>query len=174
MAASGPRPVAPRPAGTVKITTTGEEKLAYPKLEARIRNTYAARSDATYVADLYNSYVQAIHWASDRLGADGGVIAFVTNGGFLDGNAMSGLRRCLIEEFSDIRIFDLCGNQRTIGERSKREGGQTVGSGSRAPIAITVLTRRHGTPAAGAIHYHDIGDYLTREQKLRIADQHMN
>jgi predicted helicase len=143
-------------------------ELSYPRLDGRIRETYAARTAARNVNGLYNSYIRAIRWASDRLGADGGVIAFVTNAGFLDGNAAAGLRRCLVEEFSDLRIFDLKGNQRTSGERSRREGGKVFDAGSRAPIAMAVLTKRPGAPAAGAIHYHDIGDYLTREQKLRI------
>ena len=149
-------------------TTTGEGKLTYPKLDERIRTTYAERSDAVYVADLYNSYIRAIRWASDRLGDGGGVVAFITNGGFLDGNATAGIRRCLVEEFSDLRVFDLRGNQRTSGERSRQEGGKIFDAGSRAPIAISVLTKKPGAAAAGAIYYHDIGDYLTRDEKLRI------
>ncbi|WP_306120648.1 MULTISPECIES: type ISP restriction/modification enzyme [unclassified Roseitalea] len=146
-----------------------DEKVEYPKLDGRIRETYAARTEATLVNGLYNNYIRAIRWASDRLGEDGGVIAFVTNGGFLDGKTAAGLRRCLVEEFSDVRILDLKGNQRTQGERSKREGGKVFDSGSRAPIAISVLTKRPDSQAAGAIHYHDIGDYLSREDKLRIV-----
>ena len=145
-----------------------DAKVDYPKLDSRIRETYAARSNARYVSDTYNSYIRAIRWASDRLGEDGGVIAFITNGGFLDGNASAGVRRCLVEEFSDLRILDLRGNQRTSGERSRQEGGKIFDAGSRAPIAISVLTKRPSGVAAGAIHYHDIGDYLSREDKLRI------
>ncbi|MEE4539799.1 MAG: type ISP restriction/modification enzyme, partial [Erythrobacter sp.] len=146
-----------------------DDKVEYPKLDGRIRETYAARTEATLVNGLYNNYIRAIRWASDRLGEDGGVIAFVTNGGFLDGKTAAGLRRCLVEEFSDVRIVDLKGNQRTQGERSKREGGKVFDSGSRAPIAISVLTKRPGAEATGAIHYHDIGDYLTRDDKLRLV-----
>ncbi|MBU0595589.1 DEAD/DEAH box helicase family protein, partial [Candidatus Bipolaricaulota bacterium] len=62
--------------------------LAYPTLDASIAETYAARSTATLKSSLYDSYVRAIRWASDRVGqaAHGGVVAFVTNSGYLDGN----------------------------------------------------------------------------------------
>ena len=146
-----------------------DARVEYPTLDGRIRDTYAARTEARNKNGLYNAYIRAIRWASDRLGKDGGVVAFVTNGGFLDGNASAGVRRCLVEEFSDLRIFDLRGNQRTSGERSRREGGKIFDAGSRAPIAISVLTRRRGVAAAGAIHYHDVGDYLSKDDKLRIV-----
>jgi len=146
-----------------------DARVDYPRLDGRIRDTYAARTNARNKNGLYNAYIRAIRWASDRLGEDGGVVAFVTNGGFLDGNASAGVRRCLLDEFSDLRIVDLRGNQRTSGERSRREGGKIFDAGSRAPIAISVLTKRRGAPTAGAIHYHDVGDYLSREDKLRIV-----
>ena len=110
-----------------------DARVEYPMLDERIRDTYAARTKAQNKNGLYNAYIRAIRWASDRLGEDGGVLAFVTNGGFLDGNASAGVRRCLVEEFSDLRIFDLRGNQRTSGERSRQEGGKIFDAGSRAP-----------------------------------------
>lgn len=108
----------------------------------------------------------AIRWASDRIGNQG-VIAFVTNGSWIDGNADSGVRACLAEEFSSIYVLNLRGNQRTQGELSKREGGKVFGQGSRAPVAITTLIKNPNTPHDGCqIHYRDIGDYLAREDKL--------
>ena len=139
------------------------------ELEKRIAETYAAKTEATNKNSLYDSYIKSFRWASDRIG-DSGVVAFVTNGGWLDGNAMNGFRKCLTEEFSHVYVFNLRGNQRTSGELSRREGGKIFGSGSRAPIAITVLVKlpSHKNGDVGEIHYHDIGDYLTREQKLKI------
>ena len=59
------------------------------------------------------------------------------------------------------------GNQRTQGEVSRREGGKVFGSGSRAPVAITIFVKNPNATHDGCkIHYRDIGDYLTREQKL--------
>ena len=141
------------------------QNVAYPHLDGRIRNTYASRSVATNKNALYDSYIRAIRWASDRVG-DSGVIGFVTNAGFLDANTADGMRKCLAEEFSSIYVFHLRGNQRTSGELSRREGGKIFGSGSRAPIAISLLVKNPGAKQNGQIFFHDIGDYLTREEKL--------
>jgi predicted helicase len=144
------------------------QNLRYTALDARINATYAARSSATLVRNLYDSYVRAIRWASDRIQGRG-VVGFVTNGYFIDGNAMDGLRACLTEEFSSLYVFNLRGNQRTSGEVSRQEGGKIFGSGARTPVAITLLVRNPNKSGPCTIHYHDIGDYLTREEKLAIV-----
>jgi len=142
--------------------------VAYQSLDNRIKETYAVGSRATLQRYLYDSYIRAIRWGSDRIG-ESGVLAYVTNAGWLDSNAMDGMRRCLYEEFSNLYVFHLRGDQRTSsGETSKREGGQTFGSGSRAPIAISVIVKKPDCDVRGEIHFHDIGDYLNRNQKLDI------
>ena len=141
----------------------------YPELEKRVADTYAARSTATLKNSLYDTYKMAIRWASDRIGEQG-VIALVTNGSWIEGNVDSGVRACLAEEFSSIYVMNLRGNQRTQGERSRQEGGKVFGQGSRAPVAITVLVRNPDARHDGCrILYRDIGDYLTREEKLAIV-----
>jgi predicted helicase len=146
------------------------ENVAYPRLDGRIGETYAAASDATNKNGLYNSYIRAFRWASDRIG-DRGVIGFVTNGGWIDNNQMDGLRRCLAEEFSSLFVFHLRGDQRTSGERSRKEGGKIFGQGSRTPVAVAILVKNPASQEHGAIHFHDIGDYLTRDQKLAITSR---
>ncbi|QFT97436.1 type I restriction enzyme EcoKI subunit R [Roseovarius sp. THAF8] len=141
--------------------------VGYPGLDGRLRDTYAARSTATNKNALYDSYIRAIRWASDRIG-DAGIVAFVTNAGWVDGNAADGMRACLAEEFTDLYIFHLRGNQRTSGERSRKEGGKIFGSGSRAPIAISVFVKNPDAADHGRIFFHDIGDYLDQKQKLAI------
>jgi predicted helicase len=141
------------------------QNLAYPHLDSRIESTYAAHSSAALSRGLYDSYIRAIRWASDRIGASG-VIGFVTNAGFVDANSADGLRKCLATEFSSIYVFHLRGNQRTSGELSRREGGKIFGSGSRAPIAISILVKNPVAKLQGQIYFHDIGDYLDREEKL--------
>jgi predicted helicase len=142
--------------------------LRYPSLDARIEATYADRSSATNKNSLYDSYIRAIRWASDRVG-DAGVVGFVTNGGFVDSNTADGLRKSLLEEFSAVYIYNLRGNQRTAGELSRREGGKVFGGGSRNTVAITFLVRTPGHTGPAVLHYRDIGDYLTREDKLAIV-----
>jgi len=142
------------------------QNLAYRSLDGRIRDTYAAVSAAKLKRNLYDSYVRAIRWASDRIG-ERGVVGFVTNGGFLDANSADGMRRVLAEEFGDLYVLNLRGNQRTAGEQSRKEGGKVFGAGSRATIVIVLLVKAPGTKGGG-LHYRDIGDYLTREQKLAV------
>jgi len=141
--------------------------ITYPQLDTAIRNSYAAFSTTTNKRALYDSYIRAIRWASDRIG-DAGVMAYVSNAGWVDGNAADGLRKCLSEEFSDLYVFHLRGNQRTSGETSRKEGGKIFGSGSRAPIAISVFVKNPDATQHGRIHFYDIGDYLNQKQKLAI------
>ncbi|MGD9997239.1 MAG: type ISP restriction/modification enzyme [Ilumatobacteraceae bacterium] len=139
----------------------------YPTLDAAIRDTYAARSTATLKNKLYDSYIRAIKWATLRI-QDRGVIAFVTNGGFIDANTADGMRKTLVEEFSSIHIFNLRGNQRTAGEESRREGGKIFDAGSRATVAITVLVKNDRRPKVPtSVSYTDIGEYLSRAEKLQ-------
>ena len=149
-----------------RSATDDNPNVEYPELKARVRDTYVERSTATLRNSLYDTYKMAIRWASDRIDKQG-VIAFVTNGSWIDGNVDSGIRACLAEEFSSVYVLHLRGNARTSGERRRAEGGNVFGSGSRAPVAITILVKNPDDTHDGCkIHYHDIGDYLTREQKL--------
>ena len=144
------------------------KNLAYPKLDERIRFTYAARSTAKAKNSLYDSYIRAFRWASDRIGEQG-IVCFVSNGNFIDSGSADGFRKALSEEFAAIYCLNLRGNQRTSGETSRREGGKVFGQGSRTPIAITLLVREPGHVGPARISYYDIGDYLSREDKLRYV-----
>ncbi|MFZ4748243.1 MAG: DEAD/DEAH box helicase [Sphingomonas sp.] len=139
--------------------------VAYPKLDDRIRDTYAARTRMTNKRSLYNSYIRAIRWASDRIGTHG-VIGFVTNGGWVDGNAADGIRLCLANEFSSIHVFHLRGDARTSGEQRRKEKDNVFGQGTRTPVAITLLVKNPNAVVQECIRFYDIGDYLTREEKL--------
>ncbi len=144
------------------------QNLSYRTLDSRIEATYAAKSEQTSKRTLYDSYIRAIRWASDRVG-DQGIIAFVTNGGFIESNSADGLRKSLVEEFSSIYVWNLRGNQRTAGEKSRREGGKVFGSGSRATVAVYLLVKNASSPIRGVVHYAEVADYLTREQKLNLV-----
>ena len=145
------------------------QNLKYPQLDARIRKTYAEQSTAIS-KKVYDSYIRAVRWASDRLGKQGGVIAYVTNGSFINGKNTDGLRCCLMEEFDAIYCLNLRGNALTKGEARRKEKGNVFGEGTRATIAITVLVKhREGSPLARSrarLYYHDIGDYLSRKEKI--------
>ncbi|MET7603206.1 type ISP restriction/modification enzyme [Streptomyces avermitilis] len=153
------------------------KNLKYETLDERIAQTYVAQSTATLKTSLYDSYVRAIRWASDRV-QDEGVVAFVSNGGYIDGNTADGLRKSLVEEFDAIYCYNLRGNQRTAGEQARKEGGKIFGSGSRNTVAILILVKgnKRGTPASDCeLYYHEVDDYLTREEKLdKLRIQSLN
>ncbi|WP_354187600.1 type ISP restriction/modification enzyme, partial [Bartonella japonica] len=153
-----------------KSENDNAKNTPYPILDNRIRETYAAQSKASLIRGLYDSYIRAIRWASDRI-KDRGVIGFVTNAGFIDGSSMEGLRKCLVEEFSSLYIFHLRGNARTSGEQRKKESGGIFGEGSRAPIAISILVKNPNAQQHGKIYFRDIGDYLNKEEKLTIIEK---
>ena len=145
------------------------QNVKYPTLDGRIENTYVKRSTAKSVRTMYDSYIRAIRWASDRV-KDAGVIGFVTNGGFLDSNTTDGLRLSLADEFAEIWVYNLRGNARTSGLLRRREKDNVFGTGSQATVAITLLVKDPTHTGPATIRYHDIGDYLTREQKLHLVE----
>lgn len=144
--------------------------LEYLNLDERIRSTYVARSNATLSRNLYDSYVRAIRWASDRIG-NAGVVAYVSNAGWLEANTADGLRQCLVDEFSNIHVFHLRGNARTSGEQRRKEKDNVFGVGTRTPVAITLLVKNPDNPSRGEIHFRDIGDYLSQDEKLKAINR---
>ena len=109
----------------------------YPTLDTRIETTYAKRSTARSQRTLYDSYIRAFRWASDRIdNVGGGVVAFVSNGGWIDANTADGIRLSLIDDYSHIYLYNLRGNMRNSDW--KKEGGQVFGAGSQATIAIFI------------------------------------
>ncbi|MEV5847982.1 type ISP restriction/modification enzyme [Streptomyces sp. NPDC051985] len=153
------------------------QNVKYPALDRRIADTYVARSAVGNKNKLYDSYIRAIRWAADRLG-DEGVIAYVSNGGYIDGTSADGLRKCLVDEFDAVYCYNLRGNQRTAGEQARREGGKIFGSGSRNTVAILVLVkggtaaRERAAGAAPGVRYYEVEDYKTREEKLALLAAH--
>ena len=138
----------------------------YEELDARLAATYVAKTNSTLKGKLYDSYIRAYRWASDRIG-DRGILGFVTNAGWIESNSADGMRKCLAEEFNSIYIYHLKGNQRTSGEESRKEGGKVFGEGCRAPIAIVLLVKNPEDQTKGKIYFHAVDDYLSREDKLK-------
>ena len=149
-----------------KSATDENPSVKYPALRHRIEQTYAEYSTAQNINSLYDTYKMAIRWASDRI-VNQGVVAFVTNGSFIDGSVDAGIRACLAEEFSSVYVLNLRGDARTSGELRRSEGGNVFDQGSRAPVAIIILVKNPNTANDGCqIFYKDIGDYLSSEEKL--------
>ncbi|PRD64113.1 DEAD/DEAH box helicase [Malikia granosa] len=141
--------------------------VKYTGLDNRIQKTYAANSTGN-PRSLYNSSIRAYRWASDRIG-DSGLIAFISDAGFIDGKAADGFRKVLAEEFSSIYVLHLRGNARTSGEQRRKEKDNVFGMGSRSPISINILVKNPESKETGKIFFHDIGDYLDQKTKLKIV-----
>jgi len=155
-----------------KSANDNAQNQKYDKLDSEIAKTYAKLSVAGLSKSLYDAYIKAFRWSTDRLDENGGIICFVSNGAWLDGNSTDGFRKSLEKEFSSIYVFNLRGNQRTSGELSRKEGGKIFGSGSRTPISITLLVKNpNSTSETATIYYHDIGDYLSQAEKFSVVRQ---
>lgn len=154
----------PYSAGLTDANKSSKE-AKYVDLEQRIRDTFSAKTSARSRASLYDSYLKAFRWASDRVG-DRGVIAFVSNGAWLDSKSAEGVRLSLGEEFSKILVVNLKGNARTLGEQRRREGGNVFGDGTRTPVTITFLIRNGEKPKFADVRVFEIEDYLDEKAKL--------
>lgn len=156
-----------------KNANDNSQSQKYEHLDARVAETYSIHTNSTNKNSVYDSCIKAFRWASDKIlsNNEGGVLAFITNGKWIDDTAREGFRKSIEKEFSKIYVLNLRGNQYTGGELSRREGGKIFGSGSRTPISITILVKKPNQvqDTKAAIYYHDIGDYLSREQKLALV-----
>lgn len=149
-----------------KSANDNNQNEDYPYLDGRIAETYAARSKVTLKKGLYDSYIRAFRWASDRI-TDDGIISFITNGLYIDNATMAGFRKCLMDEFSSIYCFNLRGAVRgRSGDAAKKEGQNVFDIMTGVAIILLVKKKTHTAGEQATLHYYDIGDYLSREDKF--------
>ncbi|WP_175869600.1 type ISP restriction/modification enzyme, partial [Bartonella gabonensis] len=143
----------------------------YPILDDRIRETYAAQSKVTNVRALYDSYIRAIRWASDRIG-DAGVIGFVSGSGYVEKPTMDSLRKSLAKEFTSIYVLNLRGDIRKnmMNKNNSQEGENVFGNGSMTGITVTLFIKNPNAFGECKIYYHDIGHNLTTKEKLTTLE----
>ena len=155
--------------GGQKSGNEDNKNISHPELEARVKNTYIKRAPKGNQRGLYNSYIKAIRWASDRIG-DSGVIGFVSPSSWINGISEAGVRACLQEEFTDIWCFDLRGQKgiqhegRNIFEyQGTSEGGTTQG------VAITILIKNPNN-SRHKIHYTklDVSAYSGEQKRSYV------
>ncbi|MEB3020030.1 DEAD/DEAH box helicase [[Mycobacterium] crassicus] len=142
--------------------------VVYPTLDNRIRATYLAERKRGGSNSMFDSYIRAFRWATDRIG-EAGIVGFVSNGGWVDGSTADGMRMSLADDYASIYVYNLRGNQRTAGELSRKEGGKVFGGGSRNTVAIFIGIKDPAHLGPCEVFYRDIGDYLTRDDKLQIV-----
>lgn len=140
----------------------------YPKLESRISETYAVGSNATLSRDLYNSYIKAFRWSSDRLkNKEGGIIAFITGSGWIDKGGYTGFRKSLEKEFSSIYVVNLRGDIRGKAKETAKREGQNVFD-IMTGVSITILVKKPNTSPKAKIHFYNLDDYMNRVEKLKF------
>ena len=139
----------------------------YPSLDKRIGDSYAKYSSVTNKNILYDSYIRAIRWASDRIGKSG-VIGFVTGSAWLERAVADGMRKCLSEEFSDLYVFHLRGDIRKnmLSGGKAGEGENVFGQGSMTGCAVSIFVKNPEAKEHGCILFRDIGNDLITEEKL--------
>ena len=150
-----------------KSANDNAQNQEYEKLENRIVNTYALGSNASSIKALYDSYIKAFRWASDRLEKEnGGVIAFITNSGFIDKDSLGGFRKSIQEEFTSIYVFNLRGSIRgRSGIHAKKEGQNVFDIMTGVAITILVKNPKNNKPE---VKYKDIGDFLNKKEKIQM------
>ncbi len=140
--------------------------IEYKNLDEKIRATYAASSNTKNRKPLFDNYIRAFRWASERIN-DKGIVAYVSGGSWLDRSFSDGMRACLHKEFSKIFVINLRGDIRKNMLSSGRsyEGENIFGHGSMTGITITILVK---TPSDEEcqILYHDIGIDKKKGEKL--------
>ncbi len=140
----------------------------YEIMDERITETYVVDSKATLKNALYDPYVKAIRWASDRIGEEG-VVAFVTNNGFLDGIAFDGMRKHLAQDFTKIYHINLKGNARTSGERRREEGGNIFDNQIRVGVGISFFIKKsEETSESADVWIYSVDDYLKAREKQQL------
>ncbi|MDE0634407.1 MAG: N-6 DNA methylase [Candidatus Poribacteria bacterium] len=138
----------------------------YEMMDSLIRDTYAADSTATLRSALYDPYIKAIRWASDRISEEG-VVAFVTNNGFTDGLAFDGMRKHLANDFDTIYILDLGGNAR----KGLKVSDANV-FGIRVGVSINFFVKTKQNPSeTPRIFYHRTDDLWNKNRKFDFLNE---
>lgn len=135
----------------------------YIGIDQRIKDTYVKQGNAQNQIVLYDMFVRFLRWATDRL-TDNGIVAFVSNNIFIDGNTFDGFRKIVGDEFSEIYIVNLKGNARTSGEQRRKEGGNVFSDEIRVGVAVYFLIRKQKQDGF-TVFYNEIADYAKAEEK---------
>jgi predicted helicase len=143
----------------------GRKNVEYTNLRRRIGETYAKYAKelgATLVNKLYDTYVQALRMATDRI--EEGVIGLVLNNGWLYGLSGRGIRKALSEEFAEVYVYDLKGNARIKGEDLKRQGENVFQI--RTGNCLLFLVKKKDKIGPAKIYYKAVKDYAKKEEKF--------
>ena len=137
----------------------------YSAIDKRIKDTYSKDSKAQLHNKLYDPFVRAFSWASERIG-DTGIVAFVTNNSFIDAGMFDGMRKHLAEEFNALYLLNLGGNLRK---------GQPADSNVfdiRVGVSIAILVRTGEPTNSARIFYYDETELQSKAQTFDFLEAH--
>jgi predicted helicase len=134
---------------------------SYPFIDANIKATYIKESTAQKTK-LYDMYARFYRWATDRLGENDGIIAFITNRSFIDSRTFDGFRKMVRQDFNEIWVVDLGGDVRA---NPKLSGTKHNVFGIQTGVAICYLVRKAGVDGC-TIRYVRRPEDETAEDKL--------
>src|SRR5882724_1329548 len=165
------------PYNTAQLSENDNNKnRKYKVMDKRVSETYAKDSKASLLNKLSDPYVKGIRWASDRIGEEG-IIALVTNNGFLNQIAFDGMRKWLEQDFDEIYILDLGGNVRT---NPKLSGTTHNVFGIQVGVSINIFVRIQESSESNLeskasrlakIYYTSVDQFWRKEQKYSYLDE---
>jgi len=105
---------------------------------------------------LQDDYVKFIRFGQWRISETGfGVLAFVTNHGFLDNPTFRGMRQSLMQTFTDIYVLDLHGNSKktaTCPDGSPDRNVFDIQQG----VSIGIFIKEPGKATPAEVHHSDL------------------
>ena len=114
---------------------------------------------------LQDDYVKFIRWGQWRIEKTGvGVLAFISNHGYLDNPTFRGMRQQLMQAFTDIYILDLHGNAKkkeTAPDGSKDENVFDIQQG----VAIGIFVKDPTKSSPATVHHAEL--WGLRQEKYR-------
>ena len=121
-----------------------------------------------WLQDDYVKFIRFGQWRIQQTGA--GILAFVTNHGYLDNPTFRGMRQQLLDTFTDIYLLDLHGNSRTK-ERSLDGSVDENVFDIQQGVAIAIFVKEAGTPGPAKVQHADLrGTRDTKYASLTASD----
>ncbi|NQV17318.1 MAG: N-6 DNA methylase [Armatimonadetes bacterium] len=144
----------------------------YPALDKKIHDTYAKDSKATLKSKLFDPYIKAIKFASERI-EENGVVAYISNNSFIKDFTFDGMRKHLFEGFNRIYIIDLQGDIRKDSMKDGIPLGEkhtVFGLSAMVGVSITFLIKNTNLKDR-KIFYNTVDFRATRNEKFEMLEK---
>jgi len=122
--------------------------------------------NSKWLQDDYVKFIRFAQWRLDQSGS--GVLAFISNNGYLDNPTFRGMRWSLMQSFNDIYIFNLHGSSKkkeTAPDGSADENVFDIQQG----VCIGIFVKQPDSNRTCQVHYADL--WGGREQKYAVLER---